>query len=89
MNSGKIAMRNVMDSKQIMTQFCTDDLGTLRNIENVLLPRWRQDLAEAEAANNNGCIDDIVIPMRDRVKAAEARLQRGWAEMNKERKDEI
>ena len=87
MNSGKIAMRNVMDSKQIMTQFCTDDYRTLRNIENVLLPRWRQDLAEAEAANTNGCIDDIIKPMRDRVRAAETRLERGWEELNKQRKE--
>ena len=78
-----------MNRKQIMTQFCTNDYRTLRNIENVLLPGWRQDLAEAEAANNNGCIDDIVIPMRDRVLAAEARLQQGLIEMNKQRKDEV
>ena len=79
-------MRNNMDSKQIMTQFCTDDHRTLRNIENVLLPGWRQNLAEAEAANTNGCIKDIVKPMRNRVKAAEARLERGLIELNKQQK---
>ena len=49
MNSEKPVRRNDMDSKQIMTQFCIDDSCTLWNVENVLLPRWRQDLAEAEA----------------------------------------
>ena len=78
-----------MNRKQIMTQFCTDDYRTLRNIENVLLPGWRQDLAEAEAANTDGCIEDIVKPMRDRVLAAEARLERGWVQLNNQRKDEI
>ena len=72
-----------MDSKQIMTQFCIDDSRTLWNVENVLLPRWRQDLAEAEAANTDGCIDDVLKPMRDRVIAAEERLQKGFERMRR------